>query len=735
MLRKIKEKLLEIGLGIVLVLSLASFLYFRPMIFQKGEAFLENHVYDLRVRKEFKPVSKDTPIAIIDIDDRSLKKEGRWPWPRKKIANLIDKLFAEGVSVIASDISFDEPEANIADEILSELGKQQKTLPELEEIRHVFNYDELLAKSLQKGATVLSFFFEMEGVSSGQLPPPILTLSPALSQELLIPNYPFYTSNIETLEQAAHGGGFINASPDSDGIERFAPLLLRNKEQLYPSLGLEAARLFLFVKQPQLVTATYGKSTLLEGILFDNQFIPTDLWGRILIPFRGPSYSIPYISATDVLNDAVSPKSLAGKLVFIGSSATALGDLVATAISPVFPGVEIQADIASGIIENYLPYKPIWGKGVAFAMVLFLGTICAVAFPLIGLIGSSIVAFFLSFGVIQFNRWVWVNHKIVLSFLFPSLIIWVLYLLNLIWGDVSEQRKRRKTIAVFGQYVPPERIDTIMETKEDLSLEGETKELTVLFTDIRSFTSMSESMTAQELKQFLNRYLTQMTQIIFDHKGTIDKYVGDMIMAFWGAPLEDPQNALDAIRTGLAMQKKLAEFDIELRTSGLPEIRIGVGINTGMMNVGDMGSQFRRAYTVLGDSVNLASRLESICRYYDVQVIVGEETYRHAKDAFGWRKLDRVQVKGKKQAVEIYEPVCLLDQCPPEVLELLELHRQAMEAYFKQDWEAAEQLFEKLKALDPKSQILYGIYLERIAKFRASPPEHDWNGVFILDTK
>jgi adenylate cyclase len=275
----------------------------------------------------------------------------------------------------------------------------------------------------------------------------------------------------------------------------------------------------------------------------------------------------------------------------------------------------------------------------------------------------------------------------------------------------------------------------MQRSENGLGLEGESKELTVLFTDIRNFTKISEPMTASEVKQFLALFLNPMTEIIFNHKGTIDKYVGDMIMAFWGAPLPDFAHALNAVSSAWDMKVKLADLNVRLKSLLLPEINVGIGINTGTMSVGDMGSEFRRAYTVLGDSVNLASRLESLTKFYQVGIIVGEKTQEETKNDFIYRKLDRVKVKGKANAHDIYELVSPLVQAPADILENIKLHEKALNAYFNQEWDASDKLFKQLLAQDPSHAALCKLFLERIASLSQTPKKTIWDGVYTFETK
>ncbi len=716
MLKRRGEKLIPILIGCLFVLFLSALLYFNPRPLQHSLKYVQNLYYDLLVRFNYKPINDETPIVIIDIDDRSLASVGRWPWNRKKFAELISKLYELGARTVAIDIIFSEKEENIAGRVAEKL---KSSAEDLAAVKREFDYDGVLSKSLEMGNSVLGFAFLNEGKPIGDLSYPLFLVK---GRELsLVPLMTSYLAPIPEFQRAAKWSGFINASPDFDGVIRYSPMLLRYQNGVYPALSLAAVKLFLNNPEFKLLVGQYGAEEIVEAIQLGNIKIPIDPWGRILIPFRGPPYSIPYISAIDVLSQKVLKQKIENKLVFIGSSATAIGDLVATSIAPVFVGIEVHAQIASGILEGYLPYKPIWEKGLNVALVLILGLVLAVCFPYLGPVFSTLLTALLILGLIFIDRYIWEAHEIALSFVFPLFSIFLLYVLNETCGYLFESRRKKELRAVFGQYVPPECIDTMLKKRGDFGLEGESKELTVLFSDIRQFTSLSEGLSAADLKEFLNRFLTPMTEAIFEKKGTIDKYVGDMVMAFWGAPLSDPEHADHAIECAFEMQKKLDELNQQLNN----KIQIGIGINTGTMNVGDMGSKYRRAYTVLGDAVNLASRLESLTKTYRVKIIVGEKTYEMTKGRFSFRLLDRVKVKGKEKSVQIYEPLSGVDQ------EFLAKHQKGLDAYFQKKWEEAKGIFNALKEKDP----LYELYLERIAEYQKNPPPNDWDGSYAFEAK
>lgn len=732
---KVGEKLIPLSVSLFLVLLFSIISFTNPKPLEKWLNLLENLAYDFQVRKNHKPLGKDASVSIVDIDDKSLEAYGRWPWPRNLLADLVTKLYQAGATIVALDMTFPDVEENMILDVEKEIKKgpedHASVIAELQKVKPIFDYDEKFAKSLTLGDSILGFVFSGQGEVEGVLPPPILTLSPELQKELLIPDEMVYVGNIPVLQKAAKNGGFINASKDPDGVLRFTNLLIRRGEDLYASLNLRAASLYLLAKKIEPVMQRYGDSTVLEEIKLDELTIPTDPMGRILVPYRGPSFTFPYVSAADVLDGKADRSLIAGKLVFIGFSAVALADLVSTSVDPVFPGVEVHATVASGIIDQYLPYKPYWGKGVTTFLIVLTGLICALLLPLLGAGAGSLLCAALTGAIVTGERWMWTHEGIVLSIMLPVLLIWTLFIFNVTWGYFMEAKKGKRLKMVFGQYVPPAYLEEMMRKGGEINLEGESKELSVLFSDIRSFTSLSEKMSAAELKQFLNRFFNPITEVIFNHKGTIDKYVGDMVMAFWGAPLEDPQHAVQAVSSALEMQEKLSGLNEVFLQEGKPRIKIGIGVNTGLMNVGDMGSKFRRSYTVLGDSVNLASRLEGQSKFYHIGIIVGENTWQLTKNDFAFRKLDKIKVKGKETGVEIFQPLCKTENLTPELKQELELHHQAMDAYFKQDWEKSERLFAQLKAAYPANAELYEVYLERIAKMRLQPYQEGWDGSYI----
>lgn len=731
-----QKKIIPFVVSVVVVLCMSLLNFFNAPLFVKWIDAVDNWSYDLTIRLYHKPMTDHSHVTILDIDDRSLEEIGRWPWTRKILSEITRKLYELGATVIGFDLICSEPEANIVDLLIQDISSSNPSLADqLKTLKPSFDYDALFASSLQKGEATLAMAFSKDAdrKSVGELPPPLLVLPKEL-RELDIPMMHSYLSNISILEKAAKNGGFVNAEPDVDGIIRRTPLIYRYEDKIYSSLALAATGLYLIADQIKLMTSSYGGEAVLQGINIDQFLIPTDPQGKILIPYRGKSYSFPYVSAIDLLQNRVPREKISNKLVFIGFSATGLGDLKTTSIDPVFPGVEIHASIAQGILEKYLPLQPAWSKGLLIILTLLFGIVFSLLAARFGALVMSVFAILYTAGAIGLKVWLFTAYQLVIPIFFSILVLLIIYFFNLIYGYLVESQAKKDIKSTFGQYVAPEYIDILLE-HPDTTFNGVTKELSVIFGDIRNFTNISEKFSAPELKQFLNLYFNPMTDIIFKRHGTIDKYVGDMIMAFWGAPIENPRHAYDAISTALAMWDHLHELNAKNKVNHLPEIYTRIGINTGLMNVGDMGSAYRKSYTVLGDAVNLASRLEGIAKYYYVNILVGEDSYKQTSNDFLFRKIDKVKVKGKNNAIDIFLPICHIEKASAKDRELASRHAQALELYQKQKWDESEKLFIELQKDNPEHKELYGVFLQRIKDFRKLPPLADWGGVHILETK
>lgn len=679
------------------------------------------------------------PIVIVDIDEQSLKREGRWPWSRARVAALVTALEQQGVALVGFDVVFSEPEKNPADALLGSPALSESTRNELRQQREQFDSDARLA-SVVPARTVLGYFLHGDGVRAGKLPQPFLTLDPGEAGSWRVLALPDYTGNLDALIDKALSGGFVTTLPDRDGVIRRSPLILRHDNGFYTALSVELARLYLKAPFIRLqTTRCRGSQTCVESLQVGDRFIRTDEHGGALVPYKGRRESFTYVPASKVLHGEVPAGILNGAIVIVGTSALGLSDLRTTPLETQYPGVEVHANLLDAILQStaakdYFYYRPDWEPGATFFILLVSGLLLALILPrlepgyMLVVTGAWFVVLILG------NFALWKAARFDLPMAAILTMAFLISGFNIVFGFLKANNQRREIKAMFGQYVPPAHVEHMLANPDDVSLEGESREMTVLFSDIRNFTTLSEGLSAQDLKQLLNRYFTPITEIIFAHNGTIDKYVGDMVMAFWNAPLTDPDHAHNAIVAALAMQKKVEELKAEFAAANLPEVNVGIGINTGNMNVGDMGSEFRRAYTVLGDAVNLGSRLEGLTKYYGVKVLVGESTCARAPE-FLYRCVDRILVKGKHEPVTVYEPVCLLGEASESRKARVERFNEAIGYYFAQQWDASLDILRELSTHEP-DRLLYQVFIHRIAELSTHPDmTMNWSGVYEHKSK
>lgn len=701
---------------------------------------LDALIYDWRF--QWLPPSRPdgkAPIVIIDIDEESLKREGRWPWGRDKVAGLVDALERQGTALVGFDVVFSEPEKNPADALLSAGVLSPAAQSELLAQRDRFDSDARLAEAVP-GRVVLGYFFHNDGVRNGKLSAPILDLEPDEASGWRVLALPDYTANIPVLMERAVAAGFLTTLPDRDGVIRRSPLIIRHENAVYGSLALELARLHLQAPFVELrPVRCRGDNLCIKHIRVGKHEIRTDEHGMALVPYKGRRGSFTYVSASKVLRGEVPEGVLQDAIAIVGTSALGLADLRLTPLETQYPGVEVHANLLDAILQGVpgsegFYYRPDWEPGATFFLLLVSGLLLAVLLPRLepGTMLLVVLAWFLLLFLGNFLLWKLARFDLPLAALL--LMGFLVASFNIFFGFMRVNSQKREIKTMFGQYVPPAHVEHMLANPDAVSLAGESREMTVLFSDIRNFTTLSEGLSAQELKQLLNRYFTPITQLIFDHNGTIDKYVGDMVMAFWNAPLQDPLHAGNAIAAALAMQKKVEELKVEFAASGLPEINVGIGINTGPMNVGDMGSEFRRAYTVLGDAVNLGARLEGITKFYGVKVLVGEATRAQAPE-YLYRCVDRLVVKGKHEPITVYEPVGRLEEASPSRKARVQQFNDAVGYYFARQWDAADVILRELAAQDPGRR-LYQVFIERIDELRMHPElTGSWSGVYEHKSK
>lgn len=703
---------------------------------------LEYIVYDTRLNLTL-PQTRDSRIVIIDIDEDSLAELGQWPWSRHTLADMVDRLFEDyNVRTLGFDIAFAEAERSDAAQALQRLAGEAFANPSeieaaLERIRPRLDADQRFAQALDGRNVVLGYFFRQqprgEQDTSGMLPAGH-ELAPEMRDALSLRRPQGYGANLPVLQEAAAGAGFFdNPLVSGDGVFRRVPLIQRHQGRVYEMLGLATTRAALGWPELSLETVEGGGYRALEAVRIGHRRIPVDRRGGIHVPYRGRQGSFPYVSAKDILDGSADAARLDGRIALIGTTAAGLLDLRTTPMQNVYPGVEIQANVISGILDGRTKHQPAYGKGLELVMLALLGLSMTAVLPFLSPLWVAATTALVAGGLTAANVAAWSSANLVLPIAPPLVLTGALFVLHVAWGFFIETRGKRRLARLFGQYVPPEVVEEMDRAPERITLEGESREMTVLFSDVRGFTSLSEGLAPQELTQLMNAFLTPMTRVIHQHRGTIDKYMGDAIMAFWGAPLSDPDHARHAVLAAHELITVAARLEPEFRRQGWPPIEIGVGVNTGVMSVGNMGSQFRMAYTALGDAVNLGSRLEGLTRTYGVPLIVSEST-RAAVPDLAYRELDVVRVKGKTQPVAIFEPLGRADELTAAEREDLSRYHDALVRYRARDWQGAAEILQRLAKADP-DRLLYRIYLERIALYREEPPPADWDGVFTHASK
>jgi adenylate cyclase len=465
----------------------------------------------------------------------------------------------------------------------------------------------------------------------------------------------------------------------------------------------------------------------LEALLLGERRIPVSEQVAVYIPFRGPQESFPYISARDVLSGAAPADALQGRIALLGASAAGLLDLRSTPVGQRYIGVEAHANLIAGLLDGAIRQQPAWSDGLEFSLLLLIALLTALLLPRLAPFEALALVFLMLGIAMAGNLWMWSALGLVVPIASLLSFILVASMLQITYGFFVEQRNKRHLSQIFGQYIPPALVEEIDASGEQISLEGEHREMSVLFSDVRSFTTISEGLDATELTRLMNEFLTPFTGVIQKHRGTIDKYMGDAVMAFWGAPLSDPEHARHALLAAFDMLRVVRELDAPFNAKGWPKIRVGVGIASGPMNVGNMGSEFRIAYTVMGDTVNLGSRLEGLTKQYGVDIIVNDLA-AHQVPEFAFREIDLVQVKGKSEPVAIYEPIGPRAGLSAAEEQRLAAYATAVAAYRNQEWEHAESAFTSLR--QHSDDLLYNVYLDRIHNFRQSPPPAGWDGVF-----
>jgi adenylate cyclase len=703
-------------------------------------------IEELRVRtfdtfQRIEPrVKTARPVTIVDIDEKSLAKLGQWPWPRTRIADLVTNLTRLGAVVIAFDIIFAEPDRlnpDAAADTFRNLDDDTKT-----KLRALPSNDQLFADAMRHSRVVLgeSGLPELLAELDKTLPVTGLAMLGGDPQRFMF-DFPGLLRNTHVLENAAGGRGLLTINPERDGIVRRVPMIMQAQGETMPSLSFEMLRLATGTDTIFIKSDIVGiKSVAVKG--FE---VPTDRNGQLWVHFAHYDPSL-YVPAVDVLEGRVAPEKVARKLVLIGTSAVGLNDIKTTPVSPAMPGVEIHAQVLEAALTKSLLSQPPYGPLLEFGAALILGILVIAFAPQFGPVTLVAVGALFATVLVGASWYSYTQHRLLIDFTYPLLSTTAIYLTLIFTSFVREQAQRRQIRSAFGQYLSPALVEQLAQSPEKLVLGGEEREMTIMFSDVRGFTTISESYKhdPQGLTALMNRFLTPLTNAILARKGTIDKYMGDAIMAFWNAPLDDKEHQLNACEAALDMLERIdalnQEREIEAQNGGhtyIP-INVGVGLNTGTCVVGNMGSNLRFDYSVLGDSVNLASRLEGQSKEYGFPIIVGSKTALAVKGRFAILELDFIMVKGKKEPEVIYAIAGREDTAQSGRFQRLRnLTIEMLACYRSRDWEGALAAIERGRTTDDARslELLYDLYEARLRSYQQNPPPQDWNGAFALLTK
>lgn len=713
---------------------------------------LDAILYDARLRATM-PRTLDERVVIVDIDEKSLAEVGRWPWGRNKLAAMVDELFdRQKIAVLGFDVVFAEPDDSSGLRRLREMAEGElKETPgfqqRIAQLQASLDYDASFARSLEKRPVVLGYYLtsDRDGRKSGALPAPVMARTQLQGRPIAFYSFDGYGSNIAPLAKAAPLAGYFNSITDGDGVVRSIPLVAEHGGAYYESLALAMFRLMAgnpavepgFPREGFVSRSYPGLESIVLKQGARSLAIPVADKVTALVPFRGPGTaaggSFRYVSASDLLAGRVPEGSLKDKIVLVGTTAPGLLDLRVTPVGETYPGVETHANVIAGLLEGRMFIKPDYAMGYEVVVLLVAGLLLAVLLPLL----SATIAVLVSAGVVAvlfaLNYYLFMAHGLVMPLAGALVMAGTAFALNMSYGYFVESRSKRELANLFGTYVPPELVDEMVKDPDSYSMKAASKELTVMFCDMRGFTKMSERMEPTQLQGLLNDVFTRLTGIIRANRGTIDKYMGDCVMAFWGAPVDTPNHAELAVKSAIEMSLAVRAINEEHRAKGIPEIGVGVGINTGTMCVGDMGSDVRRSYTVIGDAVNLGSRLEGLSKVYGVDIVVSESARQQARE-FAWQELDRVRVKGKEQAVGIFYPLGRAEGLDRQTADELRAWGAFLKAYRSQDWDQCDLQLLNLQRLGAK-KYLYELYSQRVASMRLLPFDPTWDGATTFETK
>lgn len=714
--KSIKKFFLFISLGLFLAILLST-IYIN---FDKLPNSIDNRLRDylFTLRGE---IDTSDSVVIIDVDEASLAEVGQWPWSRPKVAELLNKLTQEKTALIGFDMVFAEPDKSSPHRVFKKYNIKVNNPP---------NYDQMLGQTIGSTPTILGYIFEFNDSSylnkkAPTVPAIFVEKNKHLGDDFIL-KAKGTILNVPEIQNNSYSSGFFNNIPDDSGIIRSVPLVISYNNMIYPSLALEIMRI---VTQTNRVLIDYDEFGIVD-IKLNDITIPTDRFGRIILNFRGGERSFNYYSAKDVLNGKVSSKELEGKIAIIGTSAAGLLDLRSTPFDSIYPGVEVHANVIDNIIQGDFLSKPSWIEGVNLWIIFFLSitTVMLITYTPFWL--NPIISTSLLTGTIYGLYMAMFSYGLILNIFFPILTIVLGVSLVTLFDYFYEIKKEEAIKKKFASKVSKSVMDNLLKNIDSTEFQAMEKEVTIFFSDVRSFTNISEKMgSAKALIQYLNEYMEPMSNIITKYEGTIDKYIGDAIMAYWNAPANVENHPDKAVKASLEQLRVLETLNKKLTQNNLPIIDIGIGINTGVAIVGEMGSIGRSDYTVIGDPINLGSRLESLCKFYNSRLNISNFTKDKLKDEYIFRFLDLVTVKGKKKPVEIWQ---VIEEGKPsdDLREELDCYHHAIELYKSSRFDEALKLFTKLEnSYNKTNNNIYKIYIQRCKEYVLAPPEN-FNGVY-----
>ena len=701
-------------------------------------------------------------VVILDIDEASLSHPdlGRWPWPRDVMTDLVTTLFENyQVKILAFDVVFAEPDKSSGIDTLNALAEgplsgNKAYLDVLSAIAPKLDFDQMFSEVLMDYPVVLGYYFNLSdslASKSGGLPLPAIFEDEYAIEGQTVTNANAFGGNIGVLTDAAIGAGHFNPVVDSDGLIRRVPLLIQFENDLYESLSLAIYRTYLglslgdgngFSIPPISLYGETGELIeaenpgVLGSIEISGKRITVGPDASVYAAFQGPAKTFTYLSFADLMEGRISLEQLANKLVLVGTTAPGLSDFRATPVGSLYPGVEVHASVLASLLSangNVVPVKPIEWRLLEPLLVVALSSVMIFLGGRLSPIKACMLWLLLFGSAVGAVVYAWGQLNMVLPVASLVSAITFIFAWNFGYQFFIEHRKRVQFTSLFGQYVPPELVQQMAEDPERYSMKGRRLPLSVMFSDVRGFTTISEGLSATELSEFINSYLTAMSQIIRDQGGTLDKYIGDAIMAFWGAPIDNERHALDAVKASLAMGAALGPLNEVCKQRGWPPVEIGIGINTGSMSVGDMGSTVRKAYTVMGDAVNLGSRLEGLTRNYGVLTIVSESTVKACPEVV-FRELDLVTVKGKTEPVAIFEPIGLKESLLPEDFAELDSWHRMLSNYRAQKFADVTDAIKAMRA-NGQAKTVYDWIYDQAEMLIDNPPGPNWGGVTVFKTK